>query len=230
MKKQSFIWTTSVLVLLLVAYACKKDDNNTTPQNQTLQVSATLNGQGVHPTATYSTATGNLSGTIDPNSLVMTYTLTYSAGLMPTSAYLYRITNLADNSGIADMALISGLIGGTPTYPGSGTSTNPGRGTLTGPGSGTLTGPGSGTSTDPISGTSTDPGSGTLTGPGSGTSTNPGSGTTTGIGSLMVTSPYSGTVTLTQAKVDSLKNGYYYISIGSSLYPAGEIRGRVRAQ
>ncbi len=248
MKKQVIRWATPVVLATLWVVACKKDDN-TTPQNQTLQVTATLNGQGVRPVTTSSLATGSFTGTIDPSTYVMTYTLTYSTGLTPTSAYLYRITNVADSSGVRDLSLISGLFDGGITGPGSGSTTSPGSGTSTGVGSGTSTGVGSGTSTGVGSGTSTGVGSGTSTGTGSGTATGTGSGTatgtgtgsgtgttgtgtgtTTGTGSTTVTSPYSGTVTLTAAKVDSMRNGYYYISIGTGNYPNGEIRGRVRVQ
>ena len=270
MRRQVILWGTPALLATLWVVSCKKDDNTTPQTNQTLQVTATLNGQSVRPVATGSTSTANFIGTIDPNSRVLTYTLTYSAGLVPISAYLYRITNLADSSGVADLALISGLSGGiiggpgsgssttpgsgTSTTPGSGTSTTPGSGTATGPGSGTSTIPGSGTATDPGSGTSTTPGSGTSTTPGSGSSTTPGSGssttpgsgssttpgsgssttpgsgTSTGTGSTTITSPYTGSLTLTQAKIDSMRNGYYYISIGTNAFPGGEIRGRVRVQ
>ncbi|WP_420150102.1 CHRD domain-containing protein [Spirosoma sp.] len=59
---------------------------------------------------------------------------------------------------------------------------------------------------------------------------------TTGTGPIEIpfanlTSPISGTTTLAnQARVDSLKNGFYYVNLHTTVYPAGEIRGDIKRQ
>ncbi len=46
-----------------------------------------------------------------------------------------------------------------------------------------------------------------------------------------LTSPISGTFTLAnQNRVDSLKNGFYYVNLHTSTYPDGEIRGDIKKQ
>jgi hypothetical protein len=46
-----------------------------------------------------------------------------------------------------------------------------------------------------------------------------------------LTSPISGTTTLTTTtRVDSLLNGFYYANLHTTLYPAGEIRGDIKKQ
>lgn len=79
------------------------------------------------------------------------------------------------------------------------------------------------TITNPGSGTSTTPGSGTTTNPGSGTSTSPGSGT-----AITLTSPLSGTVSLSQTQANYLTGGQYQLTIRSATYPNGELAGIVR--
>lgn len=79
------------------------------------------------------------------------------------------------------------------------------------------------TITNPGSGTSTSPGSGTSTTPGSGTSTSPGSGT-----AVTLTSPLSGTVSLSQTQANYLTSGQYQLTIRSAAYPNGELAGTVR--
>ena len=45
----------------------------------------------------------------------------------------------------------------------------------------------------------------------------------------VLTSPIIGTATLaSQARVDSLKNGFYYVNLHSVRFPGGEIRGDIR--
>lgn len=43
-----------------------------------------------------------------------------------------------------------------------------------------------------------------------------------------LTSPIVGSTTLTQAKMDSLKNGFFYANLHSAAYPNGEIRGDIK--
>lgn len=44
-----------------------------------------------------------------------------------------------------------------------------------------------------------------------------------------LTSPITGQTTLTsQARVDSMKNGFYYANLHTRAYPAGEIRGDIK--
>lgn len=79
--------------------------------------------------------------------------------------------------------------------------------------------------TNPGSGTTTSPGSGTTTSPGSGSSTSPGSGS-----AVVITTPWSGTTTLTESRADSLQRGLYQLKLRSAAYPYGEIGGVVRVQ
>jgi hypothetical protein len=56
---------------------------------------------------------------------------------------------------------------------------------------------------------------------------------TNGVGGVEVpfptlTSPIVGSTTLTQAKMDSLKAGFYYANLHSAAYPNGEIRGDIK--
>ncbi|UFH52435.1 CHRD domain-containing protein [Spirosoma sp. KNUC1025] len=59
---------------------------------------------------------------------------------------------------------------------------------------------------------------------------------TTGTGPVEIpfanlTSPITGTVTLANKnRVDSLKNGFYYANLHTTVYPAGEIRGDIKKQ
>lgn len=43
-----------------------------------------------------------------------------------------------------------------------------------------------------------------------------------------LTSPIIGSTTLTQAKMDSLKAGFFYANLHSAAYPNGEIRGDIK--
>ncbi|WP_227686860.1 CHRD domain-containing protein [Spirosoma arboris] len=232
---------TGLLLLVILGYACKNDDNPTTVSNP-VQLIATLNNQSMSPGSTTSTATGTFLGNLDQSSTVLSYTVTFS-GISPTAVTLDPgSTSTSTTSGTvsnSNSILLAGAFpstisnpgSGTSTSPGSGTSTIPGSGTSTTPGSGTLATPGSGTTTTPGSGTSTTPGSGTLATPGSGTTTTPGSGTSTTPGSgtaIALTSPLSGTVSITQTRADSLKRGLYRVNLRSSSYPAGEIGATVQ--
>lgn len=224
----------SVAILISIGYACKKEDNPTTVSNGT-QLTATLSSQPGSTSSTTSTATGTFLGQLDQSSTVLSYTITYPASVVPTAVSLdpaSTSTSLATGtSPYSNSILLAGSFSTTTTNPGSGTSTSPGSGTSTSPGSGTSTSPGSGTSTSPGSGTSTNPGSGTSTNPGSGTSTSPGSGTSTSPGSgtaVTLTSPLSGTVSLSSTQANNLTGGQYQLTIRSAAYPNGELTGPVR--
>lgn len=43
-----------------------------------------------------------------------------------------------------------------------------------------------------------------------------------------LTSPITGSSTLTQGRMDSLKNGFYYVNLHSAAYKDGEIRGDIK--
>ena len=45
-----------------------------------------------------------------------------------------------------------------------------------------------------------------------------------------LTSPVVGTATLTQAKADSMKNGFFYANLHTAAFPAGAIRGNLVRQ
>ncbi|WP_246168987.1 hypothetical protein [Rudanella paleaurantiibacter] len=219
-KVMSAVATLGLLSTLF--YACNNadDDNNTTPvPAASTPLTATINSAGTSTSATSgsSTATGSFSGNLNRTTNVMSYTVSYS-GLNATAVTLDPVTT-GTVSGTAAYANSILLAGSFPSV------TTPGSGTSTTPGSGTSTTPGSGTSTTPGSGTSTTPGSGTSTTPGSGTSTTPGSGT-----AVAITSPLSGTVSVSASRADSISRGLYRINIRTTTAPTGEIGGIIRTQ
>ena len=67
----------AALASLTLATACKKDDT-TTPATTTMQLSGTLSAANAIKPTSASTATGTVTGTYDPSSKLLTYTLTYS--------------------------------------------------------------------------------------------------------------------------------------------------------
>lgn len=69
---------------LLLAAGCKKDDTSL----PVMQLSGTMSGANETPAVTTS-ATGAVSGTYDPNTKVMTYTVTY-AGLTPIAGHFHK--------------------------------------------------------------------------------------------------------------------------------------------
>lgn len=71
------------LACLLLATACKKKEE----APATMQFSAALSGTNEVPAVTTS-ATGNVEGTYDPSTKVLTYTVTYS-GLTPTAGHFH---------------------------------------------------------------------------------------------------------------------------------------------
>ncbi len=80
----------AALASLTVATACKKDDT-TTPAVTTMQVSGTLAGANEVPTITpVAGANGSFTGTYDPSTKTLSYTLTF-AGLSgnATAAHLH---------------------------------------------------------------------------------------------------------------------------------------------
>ena len=218
--KKALIATASISLGVLI-YACKKDNSNTNPVTTgPVLLTSALTSQISSGSATSGTTTGSFSGNLDQTSRVLSYTVTYSGinasaiTLDPVSTSATSATTVGGSGTSLYNASNSILLAGT--LPAS----------LTNPSSGTSTSPGSSTSTTPGSGTSTTPGSSTSTTPGSGTSTSPGSGT----GVTLLTSPLSGTVSLTQSRADSIRNGYYGVTIRSDSYPYGALTGTVKAQ
>ncbi|AMR26935.1 hypothetical protein A0257_07325 [Hymenobacter psoromatis] len=81
--KISFLTATALAALTLAA-ACKKKDDNPAPATQ--QLSGTLSGaNSIKPTSA-STATGTVTGTYDPNTQMLNYTLTFSGLTGPPKA------------------------------------------------------------------------------------------------------------------------------------------------
>ncbi|MGI4834767.1 MAG: CHRD domain-containing protein [Janthinobacterium lividum] len=78
------------LVLLVAAAACKKDDNTPTPST-TMQVSGNLSAANSIPTVKVaSSATGQLSGTYDTSTKLLTYTINFSGLTGPaTMAHIH---------------------------------------------------------------------------------------------------------------------------------------------
>lgn len=68
---------------LLALAACKKDD----PAVPAKQLSGTLSGAQAIP-AVASSGTGSVTGTYDPNTMVLTYSVTY-AGITPTAGHFH---------------------------------------------------------------------------------------------------------------------------------------------
>jgi hypothetical protein len=71
------------LATLALATACKKDDTNTPA---TMQVTGNLNAASEIPAPTVATTgTGTVTGTYNPSTLVLNYTITYSGLTSPTA-------------------------------------------------------------------------------------------------------------------------------------------------
>ena len=243
--KKALIATASLSLGVLI-YACKDNSNTNPVTTGPVLLTSALTSQISSGSATSGTgtATGSFSGNLDQTSRVLSYTVTYSGinasaiTLDPVSTSATSATTVGGSGtslyNASNSILLAGTLPASLSNPSSGTSTSPGSGTSATPGSGTSTSPGSSTSTSPGSGTSTTPGSSTSTTPGSSTSTTPGSGTSTspgsGTGVTLLTSPLSGTVSLTQSRADSIRNGYYGITIRSDSYPYGALTGTVKAQ
>jgi hypothetical protein len=193
----------AALGIVVTFYACDDKDNTTTPLPLTESaLVATINSQGLS-TSGGSIATGSFAGNIDRTASTMSYTVTYS-GLTPTAITLDPVSYTTSSSSTGGI-----LLAGSLTSVGSGTSTTPGSGTSTGTGSGT----------------STTPGSGTSTGTGSGTSTGTGSGS-----AVTLTSPLTGSLSVSPARADSLLRGLYRINIRSAANPNGEIGGIIQTR
>ncbi len=82
---------TSLVLLLAggVAFtACNKDDDTPTTDN-TVRLTAILNGQQEKPNPTPSTATGTFTGTIDKTTRVLTYEVAYQ-GFTATMGHLHK--------------------------------------------------------------------------------------------------------------------------------------------
>ena len=98
-------------------------DNDKTTRPSNIVYTATLSGANERPNATTSTATGSWTGTLDPNTNVMTYTLTFSGlSAASTGGHIHAqadattnasvVLNFANFSG-ATTALTTGTTSGT---------------------------------------------------------------------------------------------------------------------
>lgn len=103
MKKLLF----STLTGLVLISACKKD-NETVP---TMQVSGTLSAAQSVPVVTSSAGSGTVTGTYNPTSRVLNYTVTYS-GITPTAGHIhYGAPGKTGNVAIAFTSLTSPITG-----------------------------------------------------------------------------------------------------------------------
>ncbi len=85
------------LSTITLATACKKDEDNTPA---TMQLSATLSGNNEVPTPITSPGTGAVTGTYNPTTRVLTYSVSYS-GITPTAGHFhYGDTRHANPTGI----------------------------------------------------------------------------------------------------------------------------------
>ena len=121
--KQRFAFVASLLVgSILGLSSCyeNKIATNLTPApaaaQKPIQLTATINGAQEKPTPVITAATGTFTGTIDPASRVLSYTVAYS-GITPVAGHLHRIT-LPNGNGpnlINFASLASPIIGTTST-------------------------------------------------------------------------------------------------------------------
>jgi len=75
----------AALAALTLATACKKEDD--APATTPMQVTGTFSGSNETPAVTTS-ATGNVNGTYNKTTKILTYTVTY-AGLTPTMGHFH---------------------------------------------------------------------------------------------------------------------------------------------
>ncbi len=228
------ILTATAFILGLAFYACNKTNTNPAPDIP-VWITATLTNQGVSGATVSSSATAFFTGLVakgyatsgfsgsntmgsTPYANTLNYSITY-VGTTPTAITLEPVSSVpASGSALINGSILlwGSLKPSITTSPGSGTVAMPGSGTVTVPSGTTTTVPGSGTTTGSSSSTATTPGSSTTT---------PGSTTVVGI-----TSPYTGVLGLSQARTDSLKQGFYTITIRSADYPTGELRGTIHTR
>ena len=150
MHTQKALLSIAALALGLIVSSCGNDENPNTIVPPTA-LAATLNGASEKPASTTSTATGTFVGSLDENTRVLSYTVTYS-GLTPIAGHLHRIVPNATNGvGPVEIPFTS------------------------------------------------------------------------------LASPIIGTFQLANKnRVDSLKNGFYYANLHTTVYPGGEIRGDIK--
>lgn len=78
------ILTLGTMICLLVISSCDKDDDD--DNNNPVFFSGTMSGANEVPAAS-TTATGNVTGSFDPNSKILTITVTYSGLSSPITAW-----------------------------------------------------------------------------------------------------------------------------------------------
>ena len=75
----------AALAVLTLAVSCKKKDD-TTPTPTTMQVSGTLNATSEVPTPKPTSGAGNVTGTYDPTTKVLTYAVNFSGLSAPATS------------------------------------------------------------------------------------------------------------------------------------------------
>jgi len=154
-KKTTFLSCAVLMALGLTFTSCKDDENPNTITAPT-QLTATLNGAAEKPNSTTSAATGTFVGSLNANTRVLSYTVTYTGPFTSSlvAGHLHRIVPNATN-GVGPVEI---------------PFTN-------------------------------------------------------------LTSPIIGTFQLANKnRVDSMKNGFYYANLHTTVYPGGEIRGDIKKQ
>ncbi|QDA59506.1 CHRD domain-containing protein [Hymenobacter jejuensis] len=79
--------SAAVLIVGLAAFTACDKDNNTTPANDTVQLTASLTGAQEVP-ANASAGTGSFTGSYNKSTHVLTYTVTYQ-GITPTMGHIH---------------------------------------------------------------------------------------------------------------------------------------------
>lgn len=99
-RKNSFLFAASLLVLGATVTACLDEENPIiTNGDRVTRLTATIDGQQERPTSTTSTATGTFAGVLNETTRVLSYTVTHT---IPASAslvggHLHRIVPNATN-------------------------------------------------------------------------------------------------------------------------------------
>ena len=97
MKKVRVALMTAAIASAFVFAGCdKNDDNNSTPRH-TYELSGSASGSQVEP-ATNSTATGNISGTYDSTTNVLSYTISWNglSSTPSTAGFFSKVSGSSD--------------------------------------------------------------------------------------------------------------------------------------